>query len=339
MVLFERIVEIPESDEIIDLAFRRARKAANTEVEGNPTRKARVREKKRIRVSSQVIRDRLDRILNGFPDPENLHPFNQKMIDILADENKIRRIRKSLNKSKEIIKKIEKEEIKKFGETQNPEKMTKVRNETYGRFSSVLNKLEDDLLYLKETKDNLKDLPQIDTEDYTVIIAGHPNVGKSTILKNLTNASPRVASFPFTTRKIILGHFKIGWRKFQVMDTPGLLDRPYKEMSKPEKQVLNALKELNSLIIYVFDPSEYCGFSKSEQIKLFKNLTNKFQNADFITIINKEDIVLNQESITDTDLRENLENIGYPPKFLIAQSMKGINIKDIIEKYFKKLNN
>lgn len=335
MSQFEDIVEIIDADDIIDLAFRAARRAVNKTIEGDPTRKARRREKKRIRVSSQVMRNRLKRVLDGFPDPEKMHPFYQGILDTLSDRSRIVRIRRSLDKSCDIINQIEREEIKKIGETQNPDKMTEIRQESYGRFSSVINKLDSDLSFLKETKDKIKDIPGIDPEISTVIIAGYPNVGKSTVLNNLTKAKPRVASFPFTTRKIILGHFNKGWRKYQIVDTPGLLDRPFEEMSKPEKQVIHVFRELEGLIIYIFDPTEHCGFSKLQQLELFKSMTQEFSETKFLPLINKEDLILDRDNLSDLDLRKELEELGYSPRFIIGEKNEGINLKEYIDDYFK----
>jgi GTPase involved in cell partitioning and DNA repair len=54
---------------------------------------------------------------------------------------------------------------------------------------------------------------------------GYPNAGKSTLLKSITKAKPKIASYPFTTLKPNVGiiEFEDG-RKISAADLPGLVD-------------------------------------------------------------------------------------------------------------------
>ena len=57
-----------------------------------------------------------------------------------------------------------------------------------------------------------------------VIIIGPPNVGKSQILAGLTNATPEVAPYPFTTREPLVGMMPFKDIKIQLVDTPPITD-------------------------------------------------------------------------------------------------------------------
>ncbi len=54
-------------------------------------------------------------------------------------------------------------------------------------------------------------------------VVGFPNVGKSTLISNISNAQPKIAAYPFTTKFPILGFVRRKNKTFVVADIPGLI--------------------------------------------------------------------------------------------------------------------
>lgn len=89
-------------------------------------------------------------------------------------------------------------------------------------------------------------------------------------MRAVSSGTPEVNDYPFTTRGVTIGHIVDLSRqlRFQVMDTPGLLDRPADERNEMEKLTFASLAHLPTAVIFVIDPSGLSGDQSSIQAQL-----------------------------------------------------------------------
>ncbi len=321
------IPTIPTPDEILDKGFSRGKKAADLlRTQKIPKHlKGKKIEERRVVTACQVIKDKLKSILDSVPEIEELHPFYQDYIDITVGVDSMKQALGALNWAYGILAQLEREYSKKF--KRNPsEKASSIQREAYGRIASVVNKIEKDLDFLDFAKANLRNMPTIDFEATTIVIAGFPNVGKSTLLRQISGANPQVANYPFTTKGIQIGHTERHWKSIQIIDTPGLLDRPVLEMNDIELNAIVALEHLADAILFIFDGSETCGFHLESQYNLLKQIEKIFSEIPIIYLFNKMDIEQDEEYINQ--FVDNPENT----LFISALDGEGIDkINEIID--------
>ncbi|MDH7506988.1 MAG: 50S ribosome-binding GTPase, partial [Candidatus Thermoplasmatota archaeon] len=174
--------------------------------------------------------------------------------------------------------------------------LLKKQKEIFGRISDIVKQVNNELITLSNAVEELKKLPQIQAIP-TVVIAGYPNVGKSSILRCLSFAKPEIAEYPFTTKEIHIGHIDLKQKyikkQIQLIDTPGLLDRPINKKNVIEKQAIAALTHLADIILFVIDPSETCGYLLKDQLNLLNQIQNLFKLCPFIIVENKADLKKN----------------------------------------------
>ena len=279
--MFEKLPTVPTSQELLDKAFRRASRAEDNE--------------SMIQNAGNILSDNLSNLIRKFPSFENLPPFYREMANVMVGEDRLRISLSRLGWASKQTRLITREFTSKIKRSRGQDSGP-ARRSAFGRFSSVMRSIEKDLLFLNEARNLLRHIPMVDASLPTILIAGYPNVGKSSFIVRVTGARPEIASYPFTTRGIFVGHFLRGEQRYQVVDTPGLLDRPMQDRNEIERQTVAALSHLPGVVLYIVDPSEHCGYPLASQISLAGDL-KEWINLPMLIVANKSDIMGEQEGL------------------------------------------
>ena len=279
------------AEELLERSFRKTKKVQIVD------RNALYKKKKTIIAKTESFSDSiistLEQYVKTFPSIENLPSFYQDIIDIKIDVNKLKKSLGAVDWARKTCQMIYSKQAKSLQKSKNIDFLVKKQNEMYGRISSVIKQIDKNLVFLSEAQRIMKVFPDIH-DIPTVVIAGYPNVGKSSILRCLSSAKPEVAQYPFTTKEIHVGHIerkeKYVKRRFQIIDTPGLLDRPDSKRNEIEKQAISALSNLADIIVFVIDSSETSGYSLEDQLHLLSQIKKTFSDSFLIIVENKADL-------------------------------------------------
>src|SRR5208283_3884797 len=88
----------------------------------------------------------------------------------------------------------------------------------------------------------------------TVVLAGFPNAGKSSLLRVLTGVDSKVAEYAFTTLDVIPGMLEYNGAKIQMLDIPGLIEGAH--LGKGAGTQVASVIRIADLLIFVVDATE-----------------------------------------------------------------------------------
>lgn len=293
-----RIPTVLSADELKDKAFHRASKITVNGTNALDTRKKTALAK--ITAAGDIVKDAFTGYVEKFPRIEKDEDFFPELVDLVIGIDRYKKSLGAMNWAAGKTERIKSEALRNVRRSKDVSVIESVRNAFYGRLASIIDQVSDELGFLQNSKNKFRSLPAIDPNVATVVVAGFPNVGKSKLVAALSTATPEIAPYPFTTKGIIVGHIEDDWRKFQVIDTPGLLDREFEDRNDIEKQAVLALRYLTHVMLFVMDPSETCGYSMEKQTALLDSIRKNFVDVPIIVAESKSDI-----------LKRDSENIGF----------------------------
>jgi len=275
----EKIPTVPTADEVMDRSLRRA--ASKMKEKKNKERA----DREFIMAVGASLHDRLVKVIRSFPEFETLPPLYRDLAEILFGMEKIKMALGGVGWAAFNTRRISREmgrEIRRSPDTRN------VRKRAVARLSSIVHRVDKDLRFLNEVRNTLRVLPTL-RDEFTIVVAGYPNVGKSSFIRLVSTAEPEVASYPFTTKGIIVGHRKVGRSGVQFVDTPGILDRPPGERSPIERQAVSALMHAAQAVLFILDPSEMCGYPVENQLALMEEVKGMI-GVPIVIAVNKADV-------------------------------------------------
>ncbi len=101
-------------------------------------------------------------------------------------------------------------------------------------------------------------------------LVGYPNAGKSTLLRAISAARPKVAPYPFTTLHPVIGIVDTGdYRRIAVADIPGLIDGAHDNVGLGHSFLRHI--ERTHVLAYVLDMAGVDGRNPLDDLRHLKN--------------------------------------------------------------------
>ncbi|MFB6084395.1 MAG: NOG1 family protein [Halorientalis sp.] len=314
-MILEDLPTTPTSEELIDQAFSRAARAGRAK-SGYEAQQS------MLQTAANVVSDNLENVVTSWPDVDDLDPFYYELVDALVGVDDLRQHLSEIGWASRKAGDIREEYQGRFRNV-DADGAKKLRKQAFARIADVVEEVEDDLQAVNEARNTLRDLPDIRPDEPTIVVAGYPNVGKSSFVNRVTNARNETASYPFTTTEIRVGHIERDHIRYQLVDTPGLLDRPPEDRNEIESQAVSALEHLADAVLVMVDASGECGYPIGVQLELRDALQERFAEVPVLTVCNKSDRSTDVDadhymSVTEGEnVRETLdaavEAVGYEP--------------------------
>jgi GTP-binding protein len=152
---------------------------------------------------------------------------------------------------------------------------------------------------------------------------GFPNAGKSTLLRAISRARPKIAPYPFTTLKPHIGMVLYDdYEQIAVADLPGLIEDSHKNRGLGIQFLKHA--ERCSALLYIIDlsidePWQYLHTLQRELSLFSKHLLDRPQ----IVIGNKIDLPESRDNLEEIKNHTDLKIIGISAKL-------GTNVNELL---------
>jgi nucleolar GTP-binding protein len=331
----------------------------------NVRERARKHGAERLNAMTQALCIPLREIVDGYRrEWRRLHPFERVVADLTArsrqkkDGLTLVEVLDDIHDARKVLLEAGKEWVAKAKFAETAKEANEYTNEGIDRLLELYREFAfEPVASILELQRSLRSAPAVQLDTPAVVLVGAPNVGKSSIVRYISSATPEVNNYPFTTRGMTLGHVEVFWdegnsiaravipthvRKTntpspdvvsgryaysqlcQVMDSPGLLARSESERNEMEELTLAAMKHLPTAVMFVMDLSGQAGdkcSSVSDQLQLRREVRERFPRRPWIDVVSKIDL-----GIVDGALEE-LEEIldGTPYIKLSIQEGQGID--------------
>jgi GTPase len=165
-------------------------------------------------------------------------------------------------------------------------------------------------------------------------LVGYPNAGKSTLLRKISAARPKVAAYPFTTLHPIIGVVELSeYRRTTIADIPGLIEGAHRGVGLGHEFLRHITR--CRIFLFVVDVAGSEGRNPVEDIQNLRReldlYDSRLSERPWFTVANKMDLDEAEENLNA--LRKKFPKIDIIP----ISAVKGEGIDELKKKMAKWL--
>ena len=163
-------------------------------------------------------------------------------------------------------------------------------------------------------------------------VVGFPNVGKSTLISSISNAHPKIAAYPFTTKSPVLGVVKSDKKIFVIADIPGLIEGSSYGRGLGDKFLRHV--ERTKVLIHLIDMA---GFEGRDPLEDYRIISAELQN--YSKEVSKKPHVIAANKMDLDGAEENLERFKkvIKKKVYPISALKKEGLEELIEAVAKRV--
>ncbi|KAF3771610.1 Nucleolar GTP-binding protein 1 [Nymphaea thermarum] len=268
---------------------------------------------RKVKFMQTTFHDKLSTIIDDFPRLDDIHHFYSDLLHVLYNKDHYKLALAQVNTVRSLIGRVAKDYVRllKFGDS-----LKSLKVAALGRMCTIIKRMDPSFAYLEQVRQHMSGLPSIDpnTLMYTIVLPSptsrpahvpsplhrpqyphHPHMRlpqrrKLSFINKITRADVDVQPYAFTTKSLFVGHTDYKYLRYQVIDTPGILDRPFEDRNIIEMCSITALAHLRAAILFFLDVSGSCGYTVKQQASLSHSIKSLFANKALIIVCNKIDL-------------------------------------------------
>ena len=184
---FKKIEAVPTAQQFIDVVLSKTQRKTPTVVHpGYNIVRIRQFYMRKVKYTHTNYHEKLTQILTDFPRLDDIHPFYADLVNVLYDRDHFKLALGQMNIARQLIDRVGRDYVKllKYGDSLY--RCKALKRAALGRMCTVMKRQKGALEYLEQVRQHMMRLPSIDPTTRTIIIAGYPNVGKSSFMNKVS---------------------------------------------------------------------------------------------------------------------------------------------------------
>lgn len=163
-------------------------------------------------------------------------------------------------------------------------------------------------------------------------MVGFPNAGKSTLISQISNAHPKIAAYPFTTKFPVLGVVRVDDSSFVIADIPGLIEGSSRGKGLGDKFLKHL--ERTRVLVHLIDMA---GGEGRDPIQDYKAINNELKNYSKEVYGKPQIIAANKMDLENAVLNLQRFNKAVKKKVYPISALKKEGLGELIDGIRKKL--